>query len=629
MLRLYARYSLIMRPLIAVLILSVFACAAIAQDDPPKPVAITLEPLGDTDHGVAARVFFQFANPHEVTEAGLFIQGSFIQDGQVTKNFRFAVPREEDRLIGNTNIFGRRQRWSLLPDKRNQMTAIHTFSVGEAEIEARLLLETDDGRGPLLIAKTSETFTIAKTNQPYVANVDDGAEAIVAEGVVPENVGAVRIRPPQRDVAPNLFVVDVETAPSVTRVEFWVEGKKILARNKPPFSAELDLGKLPKRVEVRAVGYDAQGRYVDADAFIVNERETPLEAKITRVQTPDGVSHFKISVQNFKGTNLKSIVLYAGDRKLQEWTRPPYAISIPTASLAGVEFVRASVIDATGYEASDLMFLDGDRYIEEIEVSLVELPVTVTDRMGVSVSNLAQKNFTVLENGKPQTLTSFNFAANLPISVGVLLDQSTSMEDRLDTAKSAAIGFFKNILKKNDRAFISTFASDPTRSAVFVSDISTLEMQVNAIGKAEGSTALYDAIVTGLYRFRNIQGRKALVVITDGDDTSSRLSYVEMMEYMRSARVPVYFIGIGFSVLDVAGPGRMRAMAAETGGAAYFIRNVKQLGETYKQLEDDLRSQYLLSYHAETSKKDQAYRTIEVKVDQPDAKVRTIHGYIP
>jgi hypothetical protein len=132
----------------------------------------------------------------------------------------------------------------------------------------------------------------------------------------------VKIRAPRRDVAPNLFIVDVDVLPPVKRVEFWVEGKKVLARNAPPFNAELDLGTLPKRVEVRAVGYDAQGRYVDADAFVVNERDTPLELKITRTITPDGVSHFKLSLQNPKGTGIKNVVLYAGDQKLHEWTRP-------------------------------------------------------------------------------------------------------------------------------------------------------------------------------------------------------------------------------------------------------------------------------------------------------------------
>ena len=583
----------------------VSATVAAAQE---KVVTVTLEPLGDSDAGIVARVSFRFVRPPELLEeSAVILQGSLMQSGKVVRNFRYLVP----------------------PDKGGETKTVQAFAEGEVTVEARLLAESPDDGGPVLLAKTVDTFTIAKTGKVYVASLDDGAEAVLAEGALPDSAGAVRIRAPRRDVAPNLFIVTVDVEAPVRRVEFWVEGKKVIARNAPPYTAELDLGKLPKRVEVRAVGYDAQGRYVDADAFIVNERETPLEVKITRTNTPDGLAHFKLSVMNPKNNPIRSVALFAGDRKLQEWTRPPYALDIPVARLAGHEFVRASVIDSTGYEASDLMFLSGDRYVEEIDVSIVELPVQVTDSAGVPVSGLTDRNFTIFENGQRKDVASFNFAANLPLSLGVLLDHSGSMEQRMSTAKEAASAFFRSILKPQDRAFIAGFSSEPSRSAPFVGDPGALEVQVQAVADAGGSTALYDAIVTGLYRFRNVPGRKALVVITDGEDTSSRLSYDDMLGYARAARVPLYFIGIGFGLADIGGPGRMKALAAETGGVAYMIRNVKQLPETYKQLEADLRSQYLLSYRTESSKKDTAYRSIEVKVDRPDARVRTIRGFLP
>ena len=193
----------------------------------------------------------------------LVIQGSIAQNGVVTKRFRF--PLQESQ--------------------RESLASIQTLQPGEAEIDARLMVPLEEST-PVIVAKAAQKFTIAKTNKAYVAGEGAGAEAIVAEGIVPETAGAVKIAAPRRDVAVNLFIVDVDVQPPVKRVEFWVEGKKILAKNAPPYRAELDLGKLPKRVEVRAVGYDEHGRYVDADAFVVNERETPLEVKITRTVTP-------------------------------------------------------------------------------------------------------------------------------------------------------------------------------------------------------------------------------------------------------------------------------------------------------------------------------------------------------
>lgn len=594
-----------MRKLSATLLLLLgFSLSALAQQ-PDDRLTIGLEPLGDSDAGVVTRVTFTFVTALDASpEVELALQGSFLQNGIVVRNFRYAIPEARPRSV----------------------TAIQTFAEGTADVEVRLVQAGMGDEPPLILIKSASSFPVNKTGKPYVASAADGAEAVFAEGVVPESVGAVRILTPRRDVAPNLFKVEVEVLPPVTRVEFWVEGKRVIARNAPPYSVELDLGKLPKRVEVRAIGFDKQNRYVDADAFVVNERDTPMEVKITRTETPDGVSHFKLSVQNPKGTNLREVSLYAGDKKLHEWSGPPYALDLPTVRLNGIEFVRASAIDETGYEAADLLFLNGDRYIEQIDVNLVELPVSVSDSSGNPIANLEQKNFTILENGKPQTIASFNFAANLPISAGVLLDHSGSMEKRMEAAKTAAIEFFKEILKKNDRAFIAAFAGDPSRNAPFVSEVATLEAQVNAIPKAAGGTALYDAIITGLYRFRNVQGRKALIVITDGEDTASRMAYEEMLTYARASRVPLYFIGVGFAL---GGDGKMKALAAETGGIAYFIRNVEQLSETYRKLEQDLRSQYLISYQTETTKKDTDYRTVEVKVDRPDAKVRTIRGYIP
>lgn len=571
-------------------------------EESASAIDVELEVLGDSDGRIATRVTFRYPSPGEVGgDSQLFLQGSFVQEDVVLRNFRYTVP-----------------------PAGNSVTAVQMFAAGEAEVDVRLVMRYED-TPPVIIARTTKKFPISPAGKTYIASIEDGAEAMFAEGLVPETVGAVKIRPPRRDVAPNLFVVTVDVLPPVTRVEFWVEGKKVMARNAPPYEAELDLGNLPKRVEVRAVGLDARGQYVDADAFVVNERESELELKITRTDTPDGVTHFKLSLQNPKNRDIQSVVLYAGDEKLIEWTQQPYAFDIPTARLAGHEFVRAAALDDTGYEASDLVFLGGERYIEEIEVHVVELPVSVSDRGGMPIADLKQTDFTVLEDGKPQTITSFNFAANLPISVGVLLDHSGSMVKRMEDAKTAAAAFFRSIIRKGDRAFIAPFAADPSKDVPFVSHVATLEAQVGAIPQAGGGTSLYDAVVTGLYRFRSVQGRKALIIISDGDDTTSRLTYDDMLTYARSARVPLYFIGIGMRM----GGGAMRSMAEETGGVAYFIRDTKQLPETYRLLEDDLRSQYLLSYRTESSVKDQDYREVEVRVSRQDARVRTIRGFIP
>ncbi|MFN2443772.1 MAG: VWA domain-containing protein [Thermoanaerobaculia bacterium] len=594
-----------MRNAIAVALL-LAAVAVYGQNEPVPPISISVQPMGDSGEHVAVRVVFTFDPSMALpTDREVVLQGSILQDGTLIRNFRR----------------------SLLPEERSRFTAIQVVPAGEVTIEARLLALGE--QAPLMIAKHTVTAKVERSGVLFTATEDDEADAILAEGAVPETAGAVRILAPRRDLAPNLFRVEVEVKAPVRRVEFFVDDRKILTRNAPPYEVELDLGTIPQRVEVRAVGYDARGRYVDADAWIVNERENDLEVKITRTETPDGMSRFRVSVQNPKKRQLGVLRLAADDQVLIEWRRPPYAFDIPTSALAGKDFVTATVTDATGMEASDLIYLDGNRYVEQVDVNLVELPVTVLDASGTPIFGLEKEAFQVLENGKPKAIDTFGFSANLPLSVGLLVDHSGSMAPRIDRAREAAVGFFSQILREGDKAFFGSFAFSAKGITPFVSDLSTLRSEIDSMPKAEGATALYDAIVSGLYRFRSIQGRKALIIVSDGEDTASRVDYDEMLRYVRAARVPIYFIGIGISRLEFSLSSQLKTLAAETGGVTYFVNDVDQLRTAYTQLENELRSQYLLGYYTESTKGDRDYRTVDVKVDRTDAKVRTIRGFVP
>jgi hypothetical protein len=333
--------------------------AVVPAQDAPKPLSIAVVPLGDRHDDVMARVYFRFANPREITEAGLFLEGSFRQPGQVPRNFRYAVPRKGDKLIWSNTVQRNRKvvdrtSWAVLPDQRNEMTTEHRFFVGEAEIEARLVLEGDRGRAPATIAQATETFTFAKTNRPYLMEGVAAIAPTLKPEVAPEAKGPVAIRGARPIAESGLFEISVDVRKPVRRVEFWVEGKKVLARNAAPYLVELYLGESPRGITVRAIGFDAAGRYVDADALVVTVDKAALMVKITRTETPDGMSHFKMSVRNPSGASIKNVILYAGDKELAAWERPPYTLSVPTASLAGVNVLRAVAIDADGVEARDV-----------------------------------------------------------------------------------------------------------------------------------------------------------------------------------------------------------------------------------------------------------------------------------
>lgn len=597
-----------MRPIFVVLFSVLVAAVAQGQpaDPPQAALAISIEALGDSEGKIATRIVFTIDTSLGLpSDREVVLQGTILHGAAVVRNFR--------RTVGPADL------------PRIQM--IQSVPPGEITVEARLMAMGETS--PMLLTRAEQTVTLARTGLDFVAAEDAEADAILAEGLIPVGAGSVRIQPPRRDLAPNLFTVDVDVKAPVRRVEFWVEGKKVLTRNGPPYRAELDLGAIPQRVELRAVGYDSRGRYIDADAWIVNERENALEVKVTRTETPDGISHFKVSVQNPTKIGIHSLELFANDELLVAWGAPPYAIDVPTATLAGKDFVRATLIDVNGTETTDLVYLDGDRYFERVDVNLVELSVTVSDLSGAAIAGLKKEDFRVLEDGNLQTVETFGFSSDLPLSIGVLVDHSGSMKPRIEQARRAALEFFAQVLRENDRAFFGGFAFSTKGITPFVTSVATLQSEIGDLPPAEGATALYDAIISGLYRFRAVEGRKALIIVSDGEDTASRVAYEDMLQYVRAARVPLYFIGVGLSRLDFSLHSKLRSLADETGGVAYFIGKETELSAVYGQLENELRSQYLVGYYTQTTKNDRKYRTVDVRVDREGAKVKTIRGFIP
>jgi Ca-activated chloride channel homolog len=590
-------------PLALIVIASPFA---LAQQSPAvgSPFEIQTEALGDTDEGVVTRLIFRYELEPVRGSRELYISGAVVREGTAVRHFRLTLHPEEIRRTAK----------------------VITLQEGPMSIESRLMTQPSQGL-PQMIAKAVVELDVERTGREYVASEEDGPEAFLAEGVIPDLSGSVRLKPPRRDLSPRLFLVEAEVSEAVARLEFWIDDRKVLTRNAPPYRAELDLGSLPRAVEIRVIGYDRSGRFIDADAWVVSERESPIEVRITRNLTATGETHVRVSVQS--SLRVDRVELYAEDRRIARWIAEPYAILLPEGSLDATSYLRATAWIEGDVEASDLLYLSDERYFERVEVNLIEFPVMVLDRQGRPVGGLERHEIVVKENGLPVELAQFGFSEDLPLSIGVLIDQSGSMLERLDDAREAGRGFLERVMKPGDRAFAGGFAWSASDLSPFVSDAGSLRGQFERMDRAEGGTALHDAIVSGLYRFRNVTGRKALVVISDGDDTVSRISQEEMVNYVRASRVPIYFIGIGLSKLDFRTSGKLRRLSDETGGVTFLIRNPGELESAYESIEAELRSQYLVGYYTESSGDDRQYRSIEVTVPSRDVQVRAIRGYKP
>jgi VWFA-related protein len=227
-----------------------------------------------------------------------------------------------------------------------------------------------------------------------------------------------------------------------------------------------------------------------------------------------------------------------------------------------------------------------------------------------------------------QTISHFSLHQEMPVRLGIVIDTSGSMEETLPTVQRVVMGFLRDLLRPQDRAFIETFSDQPDLLAAFTADFKTLENALLALF-ADRATALYDSVIMGLFQFSGVRGRRAIVVLTDGEDTASKNDFDDVVGYAQRAGVTIYTIGVDLPVTKVASRWQLSKLAEITGGKSYFVSNDSELERIYSEIDRELRTQYLLAYTSTSKKPADELRKIKVEVNRKKVKVRTISGYYP
>lgn len=269
-------------------------------------------------------------------------------------------------------------------------------------------------------------------------------------------------------------------------------------------------------------------------------------------------------------------------------------------------------------------------------IDIVSLNVTVTNSDQRYVTDLTQSDFTVLENGVPQTLRYFA-KTGVPVSMALLIDTSASMADTLPIARDAAIGFVRQVTD-GDLASIIDFETRVEVSQELTGDISALERAIKRI-QAGGATSLYNAIDIALRELsKPIPGetgaprRRVIIVLSDGADTSSAVTFDQVLDRAVRSDAVIYGISLGTGrqptvPLDAeSGELILRRLARQTGGRAFFTDEAKDLARFYGQIRDELTNQYLLAYES-TAKADGKWRRLDVRVGRSNSTARTRAGY--
>jgi VWFA-related protein len=266
--------------------------------------------------------------------------------------------------------------------------------------------------------------------------------------------------------------------------------------------------------------------------------------------------------------------------------------------------------------------------VDEVNVLFI-----ATDRHGKFVRNLDEKDFTILDDHKPpQAVDSFRKETDLPLQLGLLVDTSGSVRSRFDFEQEAAVSFLESTLRPGfDKAFVMGFATHSQVMQDFTDNAKLLATGVHSLHDG-GGTAIYDAIYQACREKLAKETserpvRKAIIIVSDGEDNQSEFSRAQAIEMAQRAEVIIYAISTDDSGLVLRGDRVLQQLADATGGRAFFPFKMKDIKNSFAAIEDELRSQYVISYRPADFDADGRYRSIEITALKKDLQVRARKGY--
>ena len=366
------------------------------------------------------------------------------------------------------------------------------------------------------------------------------------------------------------------------------------------------------------------------------EEEVGLSVKITAPQAhsfPTGRVEIAAEVSS-PGRSVKLVEFYVDDRLIASVKQPPYRCWWDAGEVATYHVIEVLVFDTEGNFARDILVL-GERELSfEVEVDLVPVYVTVTDQKESLVTDLDKKDFILTEDDIPQEISHFS-RENVPLTMVILIDISSSMIGaRMNRAQQAATEMVDRMVTDENQAMVIGFDDRVYLFHDFTKRPQLLKSAIKSM-EADGGTALYDAIAHTVRKLRNMSGKKAIILLSDGDDTHSSLRFDDVLGYAAHSDILIYAVGLQrltFSQTFIRDTNltinQLDRISSITGGRAYFPSFIDHLPQIYRQISRELWSQYSLAYRSTNRKKDGTWRSIKVRIrNRPDLIVNTRKGY--
>ncbi len=268
-----------------------------------------------------------------------------------------------------------------------------------------------------------------------------------------------------------------------------------------------------------------------------------------------------------------------------------------------------------------------------LEVNRVDMLFTVTDKKGRFITDLGKDDFLVVENKRPQTIAEFSTESDLPLRIAILVDTSNSIRDRFRFEQQAAVDFITSVIRpRQDKAMIVSFDSSAELVSDLIDEPDKLAQAIRSL-RPGGGTALYDALYYACrdklqldkpkYRFR-----RAVVIVSDGDDNQSRVSRDQALEMAQKADAVIYCISTNISRIESDGDKVLKYLARETGGQSFFPFKAEDLAQSFENIANELRHQYAIFYRPDPFRTDGLYHTVDLRVkSRKDVVVRARKGY--
>jgi len=406
------------------------------------------------------------------------------------------------------------------------------------------------------------------------------------------------------------------------KVSILVDGKVIASSSIPPYTAEIDFGVNGIEHRIGVVARSRDGKRRSEWSHVINRGNHPLTVSV-RLHAAEADPYIEAICTAPKADPIVAVEFFDGANVLGTSGKPPYRITVAPGFEAPVIYATART--RSGEEETDFLTTGGDIAVESFQLRTVPIYVSVVDRNGSALSNLKRSSFRVLDNGQETRILEFAPAFNQPISIALLLDASMSMTYEMEAATKAAVRFVKGTLRPTDRLALFTIRDVPRREVPITSEWNLTDELLNAL-LPDGNTAIYDGIACATRELGRERYRRAIVLFTDGQDTSSIAGFDETLEIARRAGIPVYIIAYGETQSFGQELERLRLLAGETGGFLSVAAS-NNLHDKYEQIANDLRSQYRIRYQVGDNAKSNQWRAVKVVMNSPRLTARTIRGY--